>query len=246
MRTRAILVLAHSLSIALAAGCSSSSGGGSRSVSTSVPGSTGAFVVQVYNGAQLPIAVNVTAGSVTTATLEIALGQVGDFDVGSQPQSFTVNASTVNTTAYQYPPLTETLGQNYKPTDTSVLVSFYQQPTPGAPGAQIVPTTTTPTGTPAQLIVQSGNGQSAPAGSQLPQPLVVEAVDQNNNPVAGVTITFAITGGNGTLSAQSAVTNSAGLAQVTLTLDPAPGTNTVDATTTTPPLGPVTFSEQGM
>jgi Bacterial Ig-like domain (group 1)/Carboxypeptidase regulatory-like domain len=44
---------------------------------------------------------------------------------------------------------------------------------------------------PADLIIHSGDGQSAPAGQDLPQPLVVRVVDRFGNGVAGVPVQWA-------------------------------------------------------
>jgi len=83
---------------------------------------------------------------------------------------------------------------------------------------------------PASLTAFSGNSQSAAAGAALPDPLVVRALDQNGNPLAGVTVSFAIAaGGSGTLSANTATTGANGQAQVTLTVGTTAGTVTVNA-----------------
>jgi uncharacterized protein (TIGR03437 family) len=66
----------------------------------------------------------------------------------------------------------------------------------------------------------SGNSQSAIVGTAFPAPLVVELVTgtgANITPVAGATVTFAVTGGSASLSASSATTGSNGQASVTVT-----------------------------
>ncbi len=89
-----------------------------------------------------------------------------------------------------------------------------------------------------------GNGQSAPQSSALPLPLAVRVVDQAGRPVAGVPITFAVTGGgatlNGGLTALVQTTNSSGLAEALVTLGP-PGSNTISASSAA--AGTVTFTE---
>jgi len=83
---------------------------------------------------------------------------------------------------------------------------------------------------PASLTAFSGNSQSAAAGAALPDPLVVRVLDQNGNPLAGVTVSFAIAaGGGGTLSANTATAGANGEAQVTLTVGTTAGTVTVNA-----------------
>jgi len=73
----------------------------------------------------------------------------------------------------------------------------------------------------------SGDSQAVAAGS-AGQPLVVRTVDQFGNAVSGVTVSWVVTGG-GTLSAASSTSDANGLAQVTLTTDPAPASYSVTA-----------------
>jgi hypothetical protein len=56
----------------------------------------------------------------------------------------------------------------------------------------------------------SGDGQEAAAGAELPQPIVVQLVDQAGEPLAGVTVRFDITSGGGQLTATTAVTDAQG------------------------------------
>ena len=86
----------------------------------------------------------------------------------------------------------------------------------------------------------SGDGQAGAPGSVLAEPLGVEVLDENGVVYAGVPVTFAITAGEGTLSVETAATDSSGRAAATLTLGSEPGTNTVDVTV--PGLEPVTFT----
>jgi hypothetical protein len=51
------------------------------------------------------------------------------------------------------------------------------------------------------LLYESGDGQTAAAGSNLPQPLVVRLTDAANNPIEGAAVQFDITGGGGATSA---------------------------------------------
>lgn len=90
----------------------------------------------------------------------------------------------------------------------------------GAPGLAV----------PRTLAKFSGDEQQGAAGTVLTQPFVVRVLDQHGDPLAGATVTFAVTAGGGTLSAATATTDAAGRAATTLTLGPRPGTNTVEAT----------------
>ena len=90
--------------------------------------------------------------------------------------------------------------------------------------------------------IVSGNNQSGNAGQTLPNPLVVTAIDRNNTSVAGVTIIFTVTAGGGTVTADTVVTGSDGLASTRLTLGPISGVNTVFATSPGLPGSPTTFT----
>jgi len=95
---------------------------------------------------------------------------------------------------------------------------------------------------PASLAIVSGDNQSGPAGSTLPNPLVVKVTDASGNPIAGVSVTFAASAG-GSLSATSTTTAGDGTAGTTWTLRTLPGSNT--ATATVAGLPPVTLSASG-
>ena len=94
------------------------------------------------------------------------------------------------------------------------------------------------------LVHVSGDEQEGPAGAALAEPFVVEVRDQNNNPIEGAEVTFAVTDGSGTLSATTATTDADGRAASTLTLGSEPGANTV--LVRTPKLLPVTFNAVGV
>ena len=82
---------------------------------------------------------------------------------------------------------------------------------------------------PAALVYVSGKNQNAAPGSRLPQPFVVEVLDRTNKVLEGITVTFRVTAGGGTLSTASATTGSNGRAQTVLTLGEARGDNAVQA-----------------
>ena len=84
--------------------------------------------------------------------------------------------------------------------------------------------------TPNQIAVQSGNNQSGPIGSALTVPLTARVRAADNLGVSGVTVTFLVTSGGGSLSAPTAVTDANGDASVTWTLGPALGAQAVTAT----------------
>ena len=74
----------------------------------------------------------------------------------------------------------------------------------------------------------SGDNQKGVSFAPLPNPFVVEVRDANGFAIAGVPVTLAIIAGGGTLNTTSTTTNENGRAQITLTLGPNLGTNTVE------------------
>lgn len=71
----------------------------------------------------------------------------------------------------------------------------------------------------ASITISSGGSQSANVNSVFAIPLAVIVRDANNSPVSGATITFTVpaSGASAALSSNSAVSNAAGIAQVTAT-----------------------------
>ena len=88
---------------------------------------------------------------------------------------------------------------------------------------------TPPLPIPTILEYVSGNNQSGLPGETLMQPFVVEVHDQYEDPMEGVTVTFAVSIGGGSLSNTSVDSDVNGLARSTLTLGNDPVTNIVEA-----------------
>ncbi len=80
---------------------------------------------------------------------------------------------------------------------------------------------------PAKIVIISGDNQTGPAGGSLGRPFVVEVRDENRTPLGGIPVTFAVTGGGGSLNLEMTRTNPNGRAWSLLTLGNSPGTNTV-------------------
>jgi hypothetical protein len=93
----------------------------------------------------------------------------------------------------------------------------------------------------AQIVRISGNAQSATVGKALAQPLVVQVNDVTSHAIAGATVTFAVTGGGGSVGTPSATAGANGQAQTTWTLGPAAGAQGVSASVTGVAL-PLAFS----
>ena len=77
------------------------------------------------------------------------------------------------------------------------------------------------------LLKISGDNQKGTSFVSLPQSFVIEAQDENGSALTGVSVTFAVTAGGGTLNTPITRTDTNGRAQSTLTLGPNLGTNTV-------------------
>ena len=77
------------------------------------------------------------------------------------------------------------------------------------------------------LLKISGDNQNGASFISLSQPFVVEARDENGFPLAGISVTFAVTKGGGTLNTTTTKTDPNGRAQSTLILGPNLGANTV-------------------
>ena len=107
----------------------------------------------------------------------------------------------------------------------------------------------TATGVPgaaALLVKQAGDNQSAPVSSSAPVDPVVKVTDAAGNPVAGVSVSFAIAGGGGGISNAQALTDAQGLASGgTWTLGPAAGPNSLTAAAAGLSGSPATFSATG-
>jgi len=86
-----------------------------------------------------------------------------------------------------------------------------------------------PAGPPAQLLMTSGNLQSATLGGVLPDSLAVRVTDAGGKPVAGVAVSWEVTSGGGSLSASSTVTGASGHAMVRWTLGVSEGGHGVTA-----------------
>ncbi len=110
----------------------------------------------------------------------------------------------------------------------------------------VIKGSTTPRDPATQLVLVSGDGQSGPVGSTLPQPFVVEVRDQNNRPVGSVAVTFRITRGDATLSSSTSVTGANGRASTVLTFGSETGEHTVTASVSGLAGSPVTFHSDAL
>jgi hypothetical protein len=118
---------------------------------------------------------------------------------------------------------------------------------PGLVGSPVTFTATGTVGAATTIAINGGNNQTATVGTPLPVDPSVIVRDAGGNPVPGVSVTFAVTAGGGSITGGSATTNAAGIATVgSWTLGTQAGTNTMTATSGTLSGSPITFSATGM
>lgn len=82
---------------------------------------------------------------------------------------------------------------------------------------------------PLTLIVVSGDDQFAEPGATLPEPLRVQLVDIQTRSVARLRVEWSVIRGGGRVSPRSTFTDTEGLTEVTWTLGPETGEQTVEA-----------------
>jgi adhesin/invasin len=101
-------------------------------------------------------------------------------------------------------------------------------------------------GVPANVVAHAGDNQVALQGAAVTQAPTVKVTDANNNPVSGVEVTFAVTGGGGTATGLVQTTDAQGLAAVTSWTLGSGAPNTLRATVTGTGItgNPVTFTAQ--
>jgi len=102
-------------------------------------------------------------------------------------------------------------------------------------------------GAAAQIVVVGGDGQSATVGSAVGAAPSVRVTDASGNPVVGVSVTFEVASGGGTVDPTAAVVTGAdGVAAVTSwTLGATAGSNTLTATASGLTGSPLTFTAAG-
>jgi hypothetical protein len=103
------------------------------------------------------------------------------------------------------------------------------------------PTSNSP-GPAENLAISSGDGQGGAAGQPLAGALVVKVTDSASAAVPGITVSWGVGGGGGSISPKTSVTDSNGLASTTATLG-ASGANTFTGSVSGLTGSPATFSE---
>lgn len=92
------------------------------------------------------------------------------------------------------------------------------------------------------ITIEAGDGQNGKTLTPLGDPLQVRVIDESGDGVAGITVTFAVVEGGGTLSSTTATSNSQGVAAASLTLGSELGLHRVRASVAGLAGSPLTFT----
>ena len=98
---------------------------------------------------------------------------------------------------------------------------------PDGPEEAIAALAVDPNSVVARVVPWSGNRQWGLVGQPLPEPVVVQALDEAGRPVPGALVSFTAEAGSGSVEPDSVRSDSAGLARAEWTLGPAPGEQTL-------------------
>jgi protocatechuate 3,4-dioxygenase beta subunit len=92
--------------------------------------------------------------------------------------------------------------------------------------------TSTPTVTPAAMVLVSGGAQLGAAGNTLPLPVIIRVTDQSGLPVSYAAVSFTPAAASGTVSATSILTDTTGTAGVLWTLGTGLGADSLSVSVT--------------
>lgn len=112
-----------------------------------------------------------------------------------------------------------------------------------AGGLQVSFSATGTAGPATNLAKNTGDGQSAVVGTAVATSPTILVTDASGNPISGIAVTFAVSGGGGSITGASQTTDARGLAAVgSWTLGTTAGTNSDSLQASVNGLGSVTFS----
>jgi hypothetical protein len=225
---------------------------GSAKISASAGNITGSLVVNVV---QIPSVIQKAAGDLQVATVGSALADqlrvvvVDRLGVGIAGRAVTfsvtqgggtVSSTTVTSGADGSATTTWTLGTN---------ASTAQEVTTSIAGSTATATftATANAGAPSSATAAAGDNQTAAPAAAVTVAPAVRVSDSFGNPLSGLTVTFAVTAGGGSITGATQTTNASGLATVgSWTLGATPGSNTLSATVGGTSLSAVVFTANGV
>ena len=231
---------------------SSAGANGMSATATGLTGSPLGFTATGTAAAAANIARN--AGNAQTDTigakLPVALSVLVTDNFGNAVSGATVNwAGTGGATVSPASSITNAAGIA---TDTLTLGSATgaqgaTATSGGLTGSPVSFTATATHGIATQIAINGGNGQTTTAGTAVAIAPSAIVKDRAGNAVNGVNVTFAVTGGGGTVNPTTPIaTNGSGVAQVTSwTLGSTAGPNTLSATAAGLSGSPLSFSATG-
>ncbi|MBK8247972.1 MAG: Ig-like domain-containing protein [Gemmatimonadetes bacterium] len=201
---------------------------GLPAVTFTATGLAGAAVSMVANA---PLVQSATAGSAVATPPSVIVRDLAGNPVPGIQVTFGVTAgggavvgSPATTNASGVATLTSwTLG-------TAVGTNLVVANAAGLPSVTFTATGTA--GPAANVVIVSGNNQAGIAGSPVATPPKVRVTDAAGNAVSGATVTFAVTGGSGTVSGATQTTDAAGEAAVGSWTLGSGSPNTLSATVT--------------
>ena len=181
-----------------------------------------------------------SAGNPTTITVQGKDPFGNDVTVGGATVELTVSGSNTAGPILATDNGDGTYTVSYTPTASGpdqLDITLNGTPISGSPFG-----TTVAIGSPSQILQFAGNNQTAPIGAQLPIEPTVIVRDVGGNPVPGVSVTFTVTGGGGSVASGSALTGSNGQVGVAWTLGSVAGSKTLSASAAGLSGSPVLFS----
>ncbi|HVX87367.1 MAG TPA: hypothetical protein VG940_00455, partial [Gemmatimonadales bacterium] len=157
-------------------------------------------IIQGLGSGQSAVATTVFTDSLTVQILDVNDNPVGGVWVHWVVASgtATLSADSVLTDAAGHAAVQLTAGTLAGPTDIDASVVGIALP--------VTFSVTITAAAPASMVIASGNGQSGPAGAALPLSPEVRITDAFNNPIAGLTVDFAVVAGGGTIDSATATT----------------------------------------
>jgi adhesin/invasin len=222
---------------------------GANTLNATVPGLNGSPVTFTATGVAgaaskyvvTPSDLDPVAGTAIVVTAQLS-DQYGN-PVATSGRSVAWTKTGTGGTFALTPTLTNATGAATTTFNTGVTISTYT----------VKGTTGTTTGTSANIVsvagpatkiaLNAGNSQTTTVGTPVATRPSVKLTDANNNVVAGVTVTFVVATGGGSVTGADAVTNASGIATVgSWTLGTVIGSNTLTVTKAGLTGSPITFT----
>ena len=196
----------------------------------------GATSIQANGGAnQMDTVLATLATPMSVLVRDYKNVPVSGVSVNWSVTSGSVSQATTMTDGSGISSVTRTLGATAGSQGTVATVS-------GLVGSPVTITATATAGNATQMALNGGDGQTGSINTALAQSHSVIVHDAYGNVKSGVTVTWAVGDGGGSVSSTSPVTGSNGVASVTRTLGPSAGTNTDTAKVSGLSGSPVVFT----